>query len=87
VILPRGMPAEEFVIKVADKVRGTIQRSDEARNLGEDDLSEFLKGTMTRYFESEMRSQPLVNVRVNSVIRQVDESVARTKPQPKKAKK
>ncbi|MCA9802428.1 MAG: ribonuclease J [Cyanobacteria bacterium HKST-UBA02] len=67
VILPRGMPAEEFVIKVEEKVKSTLAAAFKSQSLPAGDLSQYLQGGLESFFESEMRSQPLVQVRVNTV--------------------
>ncbi|MGD9681412.1 MAG: ribonuclease J [Candidatus Obscuribacterales bacterium] len=67
VILPRGMPAEEFVIKVEEKVKSTLATAFKSQSLPAGDLSQYLQGGLESFFESEMRSQPLVQVRVNTV--------------------
>jgi len=76
VILPRGMPAEEFVIKVEEKVKGTLAAAFKSQSLPAGDLSQYLQGGLESYFESEMRSQPLVQVRVNTVGAEVLDSGA-----------
>ena len=76
VILPRGMPAEEFVIKVEEKVKGSLAAAFKSQSLPAGDLSQYLQGGLESYFESEMRSQPLVQVRVNTVGAEVLDSGA-----------
>lgn len=76
VILPRGMPAEEFVIKVEEKVKSTLADAFKSQSLPAGDLSQYLQGGLESFFESEMRSQPLVQVRVNTVGAEVLDSGA-----------
>lgn len=65
VILPRGVPAEEFVIKVQEKVKDVLSNQKSVQNLNERDLGDFLQGALSRYFETEMKTQPLVQIQVS----------------------
>lgn len=67
VILPRGVPAEEFVLRVQDQVKGVLKDRKTIGKLGSDDISSYLKGALKTYFAKEMRAQPLVQVQVNNV--------------------
>ena len=65
VILPRGVPAEEFVIGVQDAVRSVIADSGELHELSGSDAEAYLHGALSRYFEESMRAHPLVQVQIN----------------------
>jgi conserved hypothetical protein len=67
VILPRGVPAEEFVLRVQDQVKGILKDRKTIGKLGADDIASYLKGALQHYFTKEMRAQPLVQVQVNHV--------------------
>ncbi|MBX9670080.1 MAG: ribonuclease J [Candidatus Obscuribacterales bacterium] len=67
VILPRGVPAEEFVIKVQEQVKYILGKKVSIENLNKQDLTDFLHGALACYFDSEMNTEPLVLVHVNFV--------------------
>ncbi len=67
VILPRGVPAEEFVIKVQEQVKYILGKKSSIENLNKQDLTDFLHGALSCYFENEMNTEPLVLVHVNFV--------------------
>lgn len=67
VILPRGVPAEELVLRVQDQVKGILKDRKTLGKLGADDIASYLKGALKHYFTKEMRAQPLVQVQVNHV--------------------
>lgn len=63
IILPRGVPAEEFVIQVQEEVKNVIESSQCKK--GEE--SSLLESSMQEFFKNEMRAEPLVFVKVNLV--------------------
>lgn len=67
VILPRGVPAEEFVIKVQDQVKHILGNHKLIDNLDAKDLKDFLQGGLACYFQNEMNTEPLVLIHVNFV--------------------
>jgi len=67
VILPRGVPAEEFVIKVQEQVRHILSNHKAIDNMNSQDLSDFLHGALACYFENEMNTEPLVLIHCNFV--------------------
>ncbi|MDZ4832575.1 MAG: ribonuclease J [Candidatus Melainabacteria bacterium] len=67
VILPRGVPAEEFVIKVQEQVKHILSNHKLIDNLNTQDLKDFLQGGLACYFQSEMNTEPLVLIHVNTV--------------------
>lgn len=67
VILPRGVPAEEFVLRVQDRVKSVLNDRKTIGKLGADDIASYLKGALQHYFTKEMRAKPLVQVQVNNV--------------------
>ncbi len=67
VILPRGVPAEEFVIKVQEQVKHILSNHKVIDNLNPQDLKDFLQGGLACYFQNEMNTEPLVLIHVNFV--------------------
>lgn len=82
VILPRGVPAEEFVIKVQDQVKHILGNHKLIDKLSAQDLKDFLQGGLTCYFQNEMNTEPLVLIHVNLV---GDASTTPPLPQAKSA--
>src|SRR5262249_31966425 len=64
VILPRGVPAEEFVIKVQEQVRTILSGLKSAQTMNDQDLADFIQGGLRKYFVAEMKTQPLVQIQV-----------------------
>lgn len=62
IILPRGVPPEEFVIKVQAVVRAILEDAKVMETLQEQDLHSYLLGALSRYFADQMRAKPLVQV-------------------------
>jgi ribonuclease J len=67
VILPRGLPAEEFIIKVQTEVKRILANHKAIDSLNSQDLTDFLHGAMQCYFENEMNTEPLVLIHCNFV--------------------
>ena len=66
VILPRGVPAEEFVLQIEQRVKeefGSLKKD----GTESERLSQALADRMERYFENEMRTHPLVHVQLNQI--------------------
>lgn len=67
VILPRGLPAEEFIIKVQEEVKRILANHQAIDSLNANDLTDFLHGALSCYFENEMNTEPLVLIHCNFV--------------------
>jgi len=68
VVLPRGVPAEEFVIRVQEQVRSILSNNKAIQGLNERDLSDYLHGALSRFFATEIKAQPLVQIQVNMLV-------------------
>ncbi len=67
VILPRGLPAEEFIIKVQEEAKRILSNTKVIEKMNGQDLTDFLHGALSCYFENEMNSEPLVLIHCNFV--------------------
>ena len=62
VILPRGLPIEEFIITVQNEVRSFLSNRAVIEKLEIRDLQSYLTGSLNRFFAEKMRAKPLVQV-------------------------
>ncbi|HEY9754850.1 MAG TPA: ribonuclease J [Oculatellaceae cyanobacterium] len=62
VILPRGLPIEEFIATVQAEVRSFLNKKTVTEKFAVRDLQSYLTGSLNRFFIEKMRSQPLVQV-------------------------
>jgi ribonuclease J len=62
VILPRGLPIEEFIATVQSEVRSFLSKKSVTEKFAVRDLQSYLTGSLNRFFSEKMRSQPLVQV-------------------------
>ncbi len=62
VILPRGLPAEEFVIKLTDKAKEILKEASDQQKCSADNVRNLLFEELTKYFQNELRSNPLLQV-------------------------
>ncbi len=68
IILPRGVPAEEFVVKVQSVVKSILQDASVTDNLQDRDLRSYLIGALSRFFVEKMRARPLVQVVLHHIV-------------------
>lgn len=61
-ILPKGIPAEEFVLKVQDELKSIFDDGKTISTLREADLRSYIQGRLNRYFVQNMKSSPLVQI-------------------------
>jgi len=62
VILPRGLPAEEFVIRLTDKAKEILSSAPAHEVSSADNVKNLLFEELTKYFQDELRSNPLLQV-------------------------
>ncbi|MBS1990879.1 MAG: ribonuclease J [Cyanobacteria bacterium SZAS LIN-3] len=62
VILPRGLPAEEFVIRLTDKAKEIMRTAPAHEVSSADNVKNLLFEELTKYFQDELRSNPLLQV-------------------------
>lgn len=62
IILPRDLPAEEFVLKIQAQVRSMFQNCSDFDNLSSENLQQYLSDCLRKYFAAEMRAAPLVQI-------------------------
>lgn len=67
VILPRGLPIEEFIITVQNEVKTFLSNSAVVDKLEIRDLQSYLIGSLNRFFAEKMRAKPLVQVLLQDV--------------------
>jgi ribonuclease J len=78
IILPRGLPPEEFVQKVQKEVLGIIGNKTIISKLSDEDLRSYIVGALNRFFSEQMRAGPLVQVILHNI--QSAETHVGTKP-------
>ncbi len=61
-ILPKGIPAEEFVIKVQEELRTILDDRKTLSALSRTDLRSYLQGRLNRYFVQNMKASPFVQI-------------------------
>ena len=62
VILPRGLPAEEFVIRLTDETKKIIAEAEPHDLVTADTVRDLLFEKLTDYFHDQLRSNPLLQV-------------------------
>jgi ribonuclease J len=67
VILPRGVPAEEFVIKVQAVIKAIIDDRSVMEKMEDRELRTHLTGALGKYFNERMRANPLVQILLYNV--------------------
>jgi ribonuclease J len=67
VILPRGIPAEEFVIKVQAVVKAIIDDRSVMDKMEDRELRTHLTAALGKYFDERMRANPLVQILLHNV--------------------
>ncbi len=67
VILPRGVPAGEFVLQVENHVRATFTSNAYDIQGTPKELAASLKKSLDEYFDQQMKTQPLVQVQINQL--------------------
>lgn len=67
-ILPRGLSAEEFLLKLKDEITAYLNGKGQVSKLHGDDLRDYLEGTLNRFFKEKMKSQPLVQIILQEII-------------------
>jgi len=80
-ILPRGMSAEEFLVKIRSEVVAKLKDPAAISRLSGNDMRSYLQGTLYRYFAEQMKSRPLVQI----VLQEVAAVGTRTKPKSAKS--
>jgi hypothetical protein len=86
VILPRGVPAEEFVIKVQNVVKEILADREVMDKLPDRDLRSYLLGALSRFFLEKMRAKPLVQVLLHHVSLTANKPSKLSKPSTTTAK-
>ena len=67
VILPRGIPAEEFVIKVQGVVKAIIDDKAAMQKMEDRELRDHLTAALSKYFDERMRANLLVQILLHNV--------------------
>ena len=67
VILPRGVPAEEFVIKVQAVIKAIIEDRSVMDKMEDRELRTHLTAALGKYFDERMRANPLVQILLHNV--------------------
>jgi ribonuclease J len=67
VILPRGLPIEEFIATVQAEARAILNNRSVVEKLEIRDLQAYLLGALNRFFAEKMRAKPLVQVLIQDV--------------------
>ncbi|MBU6452104.1 MAG: ribonuclease J [Cyanobacteria bacterium REEB67] len=62
VILPRGLPAEEFVIRLTDEAKKIIAQAEPHDLVSAETVKDLLFEKLTDYFQDQLRSNPLLQV-------------------------
>jgi ribonuclease J len=62
VILPRGLPVEEFVIRLTNKAKEILAKAPPHEVSSADNVRNLLFEELTKYFQNELRSNPLLQV-------------------------
>lgn len=62
VILPRGLPAEEFVIKLTNRAVEILSAAPSERVSSADNVRNLLFEELTKYFQNDLRANPLLQV-------------------------
>jgi ribonuclease J len=62
VILPRGLPAEEFVIRLTNRAKEILAKAPPNEVSSADNVKNLLFAELTKYFQDELRSNPLLQV-------------------------
>ena len=62
VILPRGLPAEEFVIRLTNKSKEILAKAPAHKVSSADNVRNLLFDELTAYFQDELRANPLLQV-------------------------
>ncbi len=66
-ILPRGVPAEEFVLSIQKEVKSILSDRDRISKLSGEDLHAYLIGAINRYFVEKFKAKPLVQVVLHQI--------------------
>lgn len=72
IILPRGVPAEEFVLMVRARVEQLLKDGERTKLLSADGVKQIIEEGLTDYFAETMKIRPLLQVvamRANAVLR------------------
>jgi ribonuclease J len=85
IILPRGLPPEDFVLKIQGEILRIINDKSITGKLSDDDLRNYIVGALNRFFSEQMRAAPLVQVILHNV--QENERAAKSSPAGKSSAK
>jgi mRNA degradation ribonuclease J1/J2 len=66
-ILPKGVPAEEFVIKVQDEAKRLLTELSGNKQIQKEALKQQLALALTDYFEENVKASPFVQIILNEV--------------------
>lgn len=66
-ILPRGIPAEEYVLKVQEEVAAIIENKATIAKLDGSDLRNYLSGCLNGYFAEKIKARPLLHIVLHQV--------------------
>lgn len=61
-ILPKGVPAEEFVIKVQEELKAIFDDRKTIGSLQDGDIRSYIQGRLNGYFTQNMKSSPFVQI-------------------------
>jgi ribonuclease J len=69
IILPRGVPPEEFLVRLKQEVTNLLNAAKKPplANLRGDDLRDYLTGALYRYFKEHFKSRPLIHVLLQQI--------------------
>jgi len=67
IILPRGLPPEQFVEKILSEIKAIISDKAAVGKLSDDDLRNYMLGALNRFFSDKMHASPLVQVILHNV--------------------
>jgi ribonuclease J len=65
VILPRGLPIEDFIVIVQNEAKAFLSNRSVVEKLQMRDLQSYLLGSLNRFFAEKMRAKPLVQILLN----------------------
>lgn len=73
IILPRGVPAEEFVLMVRSRVEQILKEGERSKLLSADGVKQIIEDGLSAYFAETMKIRPLLQVvamRANAMLRE-----------------
>jgi ribonuclease J len=80
-ILPANSPPEQVVTRTKNEILNTLKREQSTLSkLGQEDLQDYLQGALRRFFLTEMRAQPYIQVIVHQLSAKGSAKVEQEKP-------